>query len=69
MDVVIKGKKCSARKFVLSSEAIPQEVFYASKITRSSVNVVCCATRERIWKTFSKFAEIRRKRCSVNEEG
>ena len=38
-DIVIKGKKCSAKSLCLSSEAIPQEVFGASKITRSSVKI------------------------------
>ena len=65
-DVVIKGKSVVQESLCLSSEAIPQEVFCASKITRSNVNVVCHTTRERIWKIFSKFAGIRRKQCSVN---
>ena len=51
MDVVIKVQ---CKSLCLSSEAIPQEVFGASKITRISVKVVCHAMCERIWKTFSK---------------
>ena len=35
-DVAIK-EKCDAKSLWLSSEAIPQEVFCANKITRSSV--------------------------------
>ena len=44
-DIVIK-RKSAVQKFVLSSEAILQEVFGASKITQDSVNVVCSATCE-----------------------
>ena len=63
-----KRKKCSEKNLCLSLEAIPQEVFCASKITRSSVSAVCYTMCALVWRTFSKFAGIRRKRCSVNKK-
>ena len=62
-DVVEYGKS-AIQNLCMSLESIPQEVFCANNTTRNGVvelSEVCYAMCARIWKTFSKLAEIKRK--------